>query len=93
MCRMNMLEWGNIPREQVWVKIGGDGGGGSTKFFYQVANTAKTNSIKNTIAFCVYAADERTSNLHTALDHFIPQIDALQNSKWRYSCISMKACE
>ena len=45
------------------MKIGGDAGGGYTKFYYQIVNVSRTNSKYNTTAFCVYEADESVPNL------------------------------
>lgn len=63
-----MLVWDSIPDTEIWIKIGGDKGGGTTKFYYQITNTSKTNSINNTVVFCMFAADESVPNMHTALD-------------------------
>lgn len=82
--RQNLLVWDGIPEDQIWVKIGGDAGGGSTKFYYQIVNVSKANSKFNTTAFCVYQADESVTNLRTALDQFVDQINSLQQAEWRY---------
>ncbi len=83
LCRLQMLHWDGIPEDEIWLKIGGDKGGGTTKMYYQIVNVKAVNSIRNTTAFCVYEADETITNLHTALDMYIKQIDSLQNGKWR----------
>ncbi|XP_072030449.1 uncharacterized protein [Amphiura filiformis] len=81
--RLDHLVWDGIPAEQIWIKIGGDKGGGTTKFYYQIVNVSKNNSKFNTTAFCVYAADETVANMHTALDQYVTQISNLQHSEWR----------
>lgn len=83
LFRLQLLVWDGIPEEEIWIKIGGDKGGGTTKFYYQVVNVQRANSIFNTTAFCVYEADESVANLHTALDQYITQISSLQQSEWR----------
>ena len=39
-----------IPRDEIWVKIGGDHGKNSLKFTLQIANTDRPNSRQNTVA-------------------------------------------
>ena len=44
------LTWHNdpIPQDEIWVKVGGDHGGGSFKLTLQIANIANPNSKHNT---------------------------------------------
>ena len=65
------------------MKIGGDKGGGTTKFYYQVVNVEKPNSRNNTTVFCAYAADETMHNIHIAMDRYVTQINGLQGAMWR----------
>ena len=43
-----------VPQDEIWVKLGGDKGGGSFKMFLQLVNTSHPNSIKNTFVFSVF---------------------------------------
>ena len=80
-----MLTWHNdtIPSTEIWVKIGGDKGGGSFKSNFQIVNTRAPNSIYSTCVLSCFEAPDSITNLHIALDQYKPQIDALQGMKWR----------
>ena len=45
-----------MPEDEIWVKLGGDMGGGSFKLCFQIANLEKPNSVDNTIVFCCFGA-------------------------------------
>ena len=80
------LTWHNgiIPQTEVWVKLGGDKGGNTTKMNFQIVNVPTPNSIHNTCVFCCFAATDNVTNLHSALDRFRDQVKQLQGMKWRY---------
>lgn len=67
----------------MWVKIGGDKGGGSFKMSLQLANVSHPNSITNTFVFACFEANDSVTNLHVGLDCFSDQIEALKAFKWR----------
>ena len=52
------LTWHNdtIPQDEIWVKVGGDHGGGSFKITLQTANIANPNSKRNT---CLLIANRK----------------------------------
>lgn len=79
------LHWhdGAIPGNQVWVKLGGDHGGGSFKFVLEIANVERPNSVNNTIPLCVFDCQDTASNLHLALSMYADQVKALQETEWR----------
>ena len=64
------LTWHNgiIPQTEVWVKLGGDKGGNTTKMNFQIVNVPTPNSIHNTCVFCCFAATDSVTNLHSALE-------------------------
>lgn len=73
----------HLPKGEVWLKVGGDKGGGSFKWLFQLANLHHPNSVDNTcIVACLEAADN-VHNLHVCLDMFKPIIDQLQEKVWR----------
>ncbi|XP_072023307.1 uncharacterized protein [Amphiura filiformis] len=87
--KYDMLE----SKEQIWIKIGGDKGGGSTKVYYQILNVAHCpNSRYNSIVFCAYEADENVLNLHLALDRYIAQINSLLTANWQGIPIHVWLC-
>ena len=78
------LSWheGVLPNDEVWVKIGGDHGGGSFKFSLQIANTTQPNALHNTIPFLVFAAPDSSENLATTLRPYHEQIEQLVTTTW-----------
>lgn len=68
----------------MWIKIGGDKGGGSFKFAFQLANLEKPNSTENTVVFTMFEASDSPHNLHIALDRYKEEIHTIQGSQWRY---------
>lgn len=84
MYSVHRLTWhGILPEEEVWVKIGGDKGGGSFKMNFQVVNIHHPNSPKNTCAFCVFEAPDNPANLQIALQRYREQVNELKNKFWR----------
>ena len=76
------LTWhdGVIPGNEVWIKLGGDKGGGAFKMNFQIVNTSAPNSIYNT---CVFACFEALTNLHIALDRYKEEVVTLAASQWK----------
>lgn len=83
--RNGRLTWHNgfIPANEIWVKLGGDRGGGIFKMTFQIVNVPAPNSIFNTCVFCCFMAGDSTTNLHVALDRYKDQVTRLQGMKWR----------
>lgn len=83
----DQLTWhdGVIPESEIWLKLGGDHGGGSFKFVLQVVNTKKPNSISNTIPICVFDNVDSPANLEVALGRYRDQILSLNSgtSTWQ----------
>ena len=52
-----------LPASEVWIKIGGDKGGGSFKMNFQIVKVAAPNSVHNTCVFCCYEASDTVTNL------------------------------
>jgi len=55
--RVHHLTWHNgaIPDQEIWIKLGGDKGGGTFKFNFQICNTPTPNSPRNTCVFSIFA--------------------------------------
>lgn len=81
----NLLDWhdGQIPEDEVWVKMGGDHGGDSFKAFLQVANLHKPNSKFNTFLVCMANCKDSHENLRTLLKPFKEQVSRLQTMTWK----------
>lgn len=73
-----------IPQNEIWVKLGGDKGGGSVKINFQICNSFKPNSVTNTCVFTVFEAADTKTNLHVALERYKSQVDDLRKTVWRY---------
>ena len=88
ITRANLLTWheGLIPEDEVWIKIGGDKGGGSFKMSFQVANVQCVNSPKNTYVFCCFEANDSVMNLHIALDRYRDQLHEMSSNKKMEVC-------
>ena len=80
------LTWrdSSIPSDEIWVKIGGDHGGDSFKFCFQIANVAHPNSLSNTIPFLVFVAKDTPSNLATVLEPYQQQLQDLSSGKVKW---------
>ena len=85
------LTWHNglIPESQIWLKLGGDHGGGNFKLSLQIANTENPNATYNTIPICIFKEKDTPSNLETALGQYRDQIKQLQQSLWRGKAIKL----
>ena len=73
-----------IPQDEIWVKIGGDKGGGSFKMSFQICNVPHPNSVQNTSVITAFQAGDSAINLHVALDRYKDQVKDLNGMKWRY---------
>lgn len=67
------LSWheGAFLTTEVWLKLGGDHGGGSLKLSFQLANVKNPSSVKNTIPFLVFRAPDSTGNLATTVKLYV----------------------
>eukprot|EP00731_Ephydatia_muelleri_P011193 Em0006g87a len=83
--RAGRLTWHNdvIPASEIWIKLGGDKGGGTFKMNTQIVNVAAPNSVNNTCVFCCFEADDSYTNLHIALERYKEQVEHLQGMTWR----------
>lgn len=81
---VNRLVWHDgIPEDEIWLKVGGDKGGGSFKMNFQIVNVAHPNSPENTCVFCIYEASDTLTNLHISLDRYRSQVNNLESQIWR----------
>ena len=81
-CSGTLYHHEGIPTDQVWVKFGGDHGGKSFKFCFQIVNTKNPNSFRNTIPVCVFSGKDNPANLETALGLYRAQLEKLSSSEW-----------
>ncbi|KAL5484105.1 hypothetical protein EMCRGX_G020553 [Ephydatia muelleri] len=88
------LTWhgGFIPENEIWVKLGGDRGGGILKATFHIVNVPNPNSVLNTCVFCCFMAGDSTYNLHVALDRYKLQVNKLQGMRWRDFTVKVFLC-
>ena len=70
-----------IPNDKIYIKIGCDKGGGSMKFTFQILNVANPNSKENTVIFNLFEAPDSYTNIKTALDNNLAEINVLDGSQ------------
>ena len=85
----NQLTWHStpsgktLPTNEIWLKVGGDKGGGSLKFCFQVVNRKSPNSSDHTVVIAMLADDDNLPNMHVCIDPLAPALKELQGMKWR----------
>ena len=87
----DLLTWHNnaIPEDQIWLKVGGDHGGGSFKMSLQIANIQSPNSKHNTFMICMANAKDSRHNVREILCTYRKEIDALENMTWKGKTIKL----
>ena len=82
--KKEMLVWpSSMPKDEIWLKIGGDHGGGSFKMALQVANTQKPNSSASTHMIQIVECKDSVSNMQRVLCPLEQQVEALKSLTWR----------
>ena len=71
-----------IPDDEIWVKVGGDHGGGSFKLAVQVCNLNNPNSRLDMIAFTCCKAKDYYQNLKDICSYFASDINSLSQVTW-----------
>ena len=83
--RHGHLYWheGRVPEDEIWLKIGGDKGGGTFKMAIQIVNVPHPNAPKNTCVFSIFEASDSVSNLSVMANRFHQQVNALESMVWK----------
>ena len=71
-----------IPSNEVFLKIGGDHGGGSFKMSFQIAHTDHPNKVENTVLFSVMEVKDSKANLLLCLQRFKTHVAKRAQVKW-----------
>lgn len=74
---------GVIKEEEIWLKVGGDKGGGTFKMMFQVGNTINPNAPRNTVLVCMFPASDTMFNLKLGLARLKGQVQEMQMSSWK----------
>ncbi|XP_064639458.1 uncharacterized protein LOC135495002 [Lineus longissimus] len=81
--KLGNLRWhGNMPKDEIWLKIGGDKGGDTVKLEFQIANVENPNAAANTTVYCYYEGSDSYTNLQIAFDRFKEDLKNLRLSAW-----------
>ena len=67
----------------MWLKIGGDKGGGTFKMAIQIVNVLHPNSPNNTCVFSIFEAPDSVTNLSVMASRFHQQVNALESMEWK----------
>jgi hypothetical protein len=62
---------------EVWVQIGGDKGGGTTKLIASIVNAQNSSSVHNLLLIGLYQGTDNAENLRTAFSDFTGQLQQL----------------
>ena len=83
--RHERLCWhdGRLPQDEIWLKIGGDKGGGTFKMAAQIVNVKHPNSTNNTCVFCIFEGPDSVTNLTVMAQRVGEQINTLQSRQWK----------
>lgn len=94
LIRVHRVTWhkGVIPEDEVWLKLGGDKGGGTFKMCFQHVNITNPNAPENTCVFAIFEAPDSYTNLKIALGRYMDEINDLQKRTWRYSSTLYNIC-
>ena len=77
--RNGLLYWhdGRIPSDEVWLKIGGDKGGGTFKMAVQIVNVRNPNAPK----ISIFERPDRVTNLTVLANTSRQQINSLESKQ------------
>ncbi|XP_070549699.1 uncharacterized protein [Ptychodera flava] len=92
--RLGRLTWhgGSIPQDIIQVKVGGDKGGGSMKFVFEICNLDHPNAKENTVIWLMFEAGDNHHNLKLALENYINSVNTLNGYKWKQYTIEAILC-
>uniref|UniRef100_A0A915HY61 Uncharacterized protein n=1 Tax=Romanomermis culicivorax TaxID=13658 RepID=A0A915HY61_ROMCU len=66
--------------KKVWIAIGGDNGGKTTKLTLSIINVMKPNSVHNTRIIGFYEGADKADNIRTAFTHLSDQVRQIQDT-------------
>lgn len=83
--KVGSLFWhdGAIPQGEIWLKLGGDKGGGTFKMCFQIVNTQAPNSPTNTCVFSIFEAEDSVTNLKVVADRYGQEISNIESHTWK----------
>ena len=92
-AQLNKLTWSdNFPRDEIWIKIGGDHGGTGFKMCLQVLNVHCPNSPANTFAIMYLDGKDYRDNLVKVLLPLRDEITQLHSDSWQGKRFTVFLC-
>ena len=86
----NKLIWHEgMPKDEIWIKVGGDHGGKSLKLCMQICNLQCPNAKENTVVFSCTTAKDYHHNLEQLTKLHTEQLNNLQNTQWNGKTIKV----
>ena len=86
----NKLIWHEgMPKDEIWIKVGGDHGGKSLKLCMQICNLQCPNAKENTVVFSCTTAKDYHHNLEQLTKLHTEQLNTLQNTQWNGKTIKV----
>ena len=67
----------SLPKDELWLKFGGDKGGGSFKFCFQAVNRDRPNSADHTVVISCLMAEDSLANMHIGIYPFQTAVEEL----------------
>ena len=81
----NQLKWKNdMPKDKIWLKIGGDHGGNTFKISWKILNDDKPNAKENTNVIACLQVKDNHENLRTITKIHKDQIECLSSQHGIY---------
>ena len=74
---------GQIPENEMWIKLGADHGGGTFKVMMQIANVRNPNSKHNTSLLIMAPCKDTPANIRQILRPYCQQLSTLGGMQWR----------
>jgi hypothetical protein len=66
---------------KIWISIGGDAGGGTTKLVFNILNVEKPNSVHNVTIIGYYSGNDKGENLRIAFPNLPSEFNQLSDLK------------
>nr|XP_054764922.1 uncharacterized protein LOC129271647 [Lytechinus pictus] len=78
-----LIQLDTLPKDEVWVKLGGDKGGDTFKMMIQIANVRSPNCLRNTQVVALFPGQDSAYNLEVTMKEMAAEVEVLQSTTWR----------
>ena len=76
--------------DEVWIFFGGDKGGGSTKFHFEIINDQASGSRDAVHTYCLFEAPDSSENISKMLSSYRPELIKLQDPNFKLNVKKVK---